>query len=330
MQLAVSAVHSERRALHCLLLLVATFLTLSESSLPSLPSSAAATTAGEERSQDDDLRAIVQDLIDQNERIMVQLNRQQAIIDQQHAAIRQLQGGPRGGDRHRQLASSSGVASAACGAVEGAQLSVDGVCSCSEDIVVHNASLVRALQTLDRAVQNISAIWKALDHVAAASEPVDTCLLGVYSAEFEGACQGETVENVSGVVSCSGDSACRYTTFINVDTVICGEGEYACHGAKFINVSNVICNGDSDFNCYYLDVFYAEKVICSGKDSCSGGQVFDTPVVECTGSGTWACYILEVRNEDEIYSVSPCTAAQCSVTGGFQPECWISGAWADC
>ena len=47
----------------------------------------------------------------------------------------------------------------------------------------------------------------------------------------------------------------------NVDTVVCGDGEYSCHEAKFINVSKVICNGDSDFNCYYLDVFNAEKVI---------------------------------------------------------------------
>ena len=68
----------------------------------------------------------------------------------------------------------------------------------------------------------------------------------------------------------------------------------------------------------------------SGTDSCSGGQVFDTPVVEGTGSGTFACFILEVRNQDEIYSVSPCTAARRSATGGFQPKCWISGAWADC
>lgn len=182
-----------------------------------------------------------------------------------------------------------GLSSGTCTAAQedAPALLVEGVCSCTEGLLVEGWNVSGRLDSLEATCGATGGI--VTPPVVPTGEA--TCS---YNCTLAGdACSGGTVQDFNGTVYCDGPSACEGTTFVRVGKVVC-RGDSACDHAVFVNVTAILCSGD-DSACQYIDATHVDSVVCEGlgEYTCYYPDFIMVRTVHCVGDGTSICAYMD-------------------------------------
>lgn len=185
-----------------------------------------------------------------------------------------------------------------CAEPDGPQLFVDGVCSCMEDLLIANRSVLERLHQMNETVTQLTSMGSG-DSSAASFD------MSWSSSAFDPSSQNvdfttisypdPLTNNLTPVTDLTYSTCSVYGSgwqFVNRNSVTAAEGFAA--QSMFINVSNVNCTGN--YACWRSQFFNVSTITCDGDNACNDMMAYGVDTLIVSGGAAASGVVIGVRS----------------------------------